>query len=49
MDRLFGTLAPANRVDRDGRKAYEFEGEVVDLEDIQRKEGNRPLILGLSR
>jgi len=36
-----------NRYDRNGKKEYEFEGQVVSLEDIQRKEGNKPLIHGL--
>ncbi|GEM_PF-6038650 len=36
-----------NRYDREGRKEYRFEGTVISLEKIQRKEGNKPLIHGL--
>lgn len=36
-----------NRYDRDGKKEYQFEGRVVSLEKIKRKEGNASLIHGL--
>ena len=36
-----------NRYDMNGTKGYEFEGQTVSLEDVERKEGNKPLIHGL--